>query len=116
MDRPRDIRKLVLAALVTNRGPAVLWPWLLEDKIITMTTVGKAMACRIAVLAVVAAVQPVSRRATISLSYLGMVAAPPGPVAAFTRLAFRPDYTVGRGVGVPAAPTVSVHCYRLTCV
>ncbi|HGJ0374099.1 TPA: heme lyase CcmF/NrfE family subunit, partial [Salmonella enterica subsp. enterica serovar Aberdeen] len=68
-DRPRNIRKLLLTALVSTLVLSVLLPWLLEDKIIAMTAVGMAMACWIAVLAVAEAVQRVSRGARISLSY-----------------------------------------------
>ncbi|ECP5794191.1 heme lyase NrfEFG subunit NrfE, partial [Salmonella enterica] len=66
-DRPRNIRKLLLTALVSTLVLSVLLPWLLEDKIIAMTAVGMAMACWIAVLAVAEAVQRVSRGARISL-------------------------------------------------
>ncbi|QSD64763.1 hypothetical protein ZO11_014130 [Salmonella enterica subsp. enterica serovar Infantis] len=60
-DRPRNIRTLLLTALVSTLVLSVLLPWLLEDKIIAMTAVGMAMACWIAVLAVAEAVQRVSR-------------------------------------------------------
>ncbi|SUH33884.1 cytochrome c-type biogenesis protein F2 [Salmonella enterica subsp. enterica] len=68
-DRPRNIRKLLLTALVSTLVLSVLLPWLLEDKIIAMTAVGMAMACWIAVLAVAEAVQRVSRGTKTSLSY-----------------------------------------------
>ncbi|AZK50241.1 hypothetical protein EIC79_07020 [Salmonella enterica subsp. enterica serovar Derby] len=61
-DRPRNIRTLLLTALVSTLVLSVLLPWLLEDKIIAMTAVGMAMACWIAVLAVAEAVQRVSAR------------------------------------------------------
>ncbi|MGJ0328073.1 MULTISPECIES: cytochrome c-type biogenesis CcmF C-terminal domain-containing protein, partial [unclassified Salmonella] len=41
-DRPRNIRKLLWAAVVTTLVLSVLLPWLLEDKIIAMTAVGMA--------------------------------------------------------------------------
>ncbi|ECF1560559.1 heme lyase NrfEFG subunit NrfE, partial [Salmonella enterica subsp. enterica serovar Kintambo] len=43
-DRPRNIRTLLLTALVSTLVLSVLLPWLLEDKIIAMTAVGMAMA------------------------------------------------------------------------
>ncbi|WP_348250888.1 cytochrome c-type biogenesis CcmF C-terminal domain-containing protein, partial [Salmonella enterica] len=55
-DRPRNIRALLLPALVSTLVLSVLLPWLLEDKIIAMTAVGMAMVCWIAVLAVAEAV------------------------------------------------------------
>ncbi|EOX8567447.1 cytochrome c-type biogenesis CcmF C-terminal domain-containing protein, partial [Salmonella bongori] len=74
-DRPRKIRTLLLAAVVTTLALSVLLPWLLEDNLIAMTAVGMAMACWIVVLAVAEAVQRLSRGTKTPLSYWGMVAA-----------------------------------------
>ncbi|EBS6339067.1 heme lyase NrfEFG subunit NrfE, partial [Salmonella enterica subsp. enterica serovar Kedougou] len=113
-DRPRNIRKLLLTALVSTLVLSVLLPWLLEDKIIAMTAVGMAMACWIAVLAVAEAVQRVSRGARISLSYLGMVAAHLGLAVTITGIAFSQNYSVERDVRMRAGDSVTIHDYRFT--
>ncbi|EIP3952825.1 heme lyase NrfEFG subunit NrfE, partial [Salmonella enterica] len=113
-DRPRNIRKLLWAAVVTTLVLSVLLPWLLEDKIIAMTAVGMAMACWIAVLAVAEAVQRVSRGAGISLSYQGMVAAHLGLAVTITGIAFSQNYSVERDVRMRAGDSVAIHDYRFT--
>ncbi|APV72595.1 heme lyase CcmF/NrfE family subunit [Salmonella enterica] len=113
-DRPRNIRKLLLTALVSTLVLSVLLPWLLEDKIIAMTAVGMAMACWIAVLAVAEAVQRVSRGTKTSLSYWGMVAAHLGLAVTITGIAFSQNYSVERDVRMRAGDSVTIHDYRFT--
>lgn len=113
-DRPRNIRKLLWAAVVTTLVLSVLLPWLLEDKIIAMTAVGMAMACWIAVLAVAEAVQRVSRGTKTSLSYWGMVAAHLGLAVTITGIAFSQNYSVERDVRMRAGDSVTIHDYRFT--
>ncbi|EBA8233009.1 heme lyase NrfEFG subunit NrfE [Salmonella enterica] len=113
-DRPRNIRKLLLTALVSTLALSVLLPWLLEDKIIAMTAVGMAMACWIAVLAVAEAVQRVSRGTKTSLSYWGMVAAHLGLAVTITGIAFSQNYSVERDVRMRAGDSVTIHDYRFT--
>ncbi|EBS5275266.1 heme lyase NrfEFG subunit NrfE, partial [Salmonella enterica] len=113
-DRPRNIRKLLLTALVSTLVLSVLLPWLLEDKIIAMTVVGMAMACWIAVLAVAEAVQRVSRGTKTSLSYWGMVAAHLGLAVTITGIAFSQNYSVERDVRMRAGDSVTIHDYRFT--
>ncbi|EGS9392685.1 hypothetical protein I3Z52_002126 [Salmonella enterica] len=113
-DRPRNIRTLLLTALVSTLVLSVLLPWLLEDKIIAMTAVGMAMACWIAVLAVAEAVQRVSRGTKTSLSYWGMVAAHLGLAVTITGIAFSQNYSVERDVRMRAGDSVTIHDYRFT--
>lgn len=113
-DRPRNIRKLLLTALVSTLVLSVLLPWLLEDRIIAMTAVGMAMACWIAVLAVAEAVQRVSRGTKTSLSYWGMVAAHLGLAVTITGIAFSQNYSVERDVRMRAGDSVTIHDYRFT--
>ncbi|VDY40357.1 cytochrome c-type biogenesis protein F2 [Salmonella enterica subsp. enterica serovar Daytona] len=105
--RPRNIRTLLLTALVSTLVLSVLLPWLLEDKIIAMTAVGMAMACWIAVLAVAEAVQRVSRGTKTSLSYWGMVAAHLGLAVTITGIAFSQNYSVERDVRMRAGDSVT---------
>ncbi|EED6527268.1 heme lyase NrfEFG subunit NrfE, partial [Salmonella enterica subsp. enterica serovar Give] len=44
-DRPRNIRALLLTALVSTLALSVLLPWLLQDRIAAMAVAGMAMAC-----------------------------------------------------------------------
>lgn len=109
-DRPRKIKKMLLAALCLTVLLSLLLPCLLEGRIVGMTAVGIAIALWILLLSVAG----ISRGGRLKRSRLGMTLAHVGVAVTVVGIAFSQNYSVERDVRMQMGDSIALHTYHVT--
>ncbi len=118
-DEPQKLWKRLSAGLVVTLLLSVLLPWLLEDRIESMTVTGLLMAIWVTLLTLMELHERATHRHSLlkglwhlSRSHWGMVLGHLGVAVTVVGIAFSTQYSVERDVRMKAGDSIDIHRYH----
>ncbi len=118
-DEPQKLRKRLTLAAIITLALAILLPWLMQDHIVAMTTVGLIMALWVIILTVMELHERATHRhhfwrglTHLSRSHWGMVWGHLGVAVTVIGIAFSQNYSVERNLRMTVGDSIDIHHYH----